>query len=154
MLNNTQPIGRLLATIVLALLVASCASPPEPVKDSGPLMFPKPPDPPRFVFERAFLGTGSARRLNDQDRLKFLLTGTAASEGTNFAKPFDVAVCRADIFAVCGQTRTIDDQYFCPLRLGLRRITFPEAAHLDRRPGTTGVEPLIHATVVIAAGQM
>jgi DNA-binding beta-propeller fold protein YncE len=98
MFKNTQLIGRLLPTIVLALLLASCASPPEPVKDTALPVFPKPPDPPRLVFERTLLGTGSARSLSDEDRLRTLLTGTAVREGIAFSKPFDVAVHQGRIY--------------------------------------------------------
>ena len=107
MSKNTQLIGRLLPTMIVALLVASCASPPEPVKDSGPLLFPTPPDPARFVFERTILGTGSARRQTDEDRLRSLLTGTTVREGTGFSKPFDVAVHQGRIYVTDTVNRAV-----------------------------------------------
>jgi DNA-binding beta-propeller fold protein YncE len=107
MSNNTLLIGRLLPTIIVTLLMASCASPPETVEDSGPLVFPKPPDPPRFVFERTILGTGSARRATDKDRLQALLTGSAVREGVGFSKPFDVAVRRGRIYVADTVNRAV-----------------------------------------------
>ena len=77
----------------LLALLAGCAAPPEKdATDQGPIVYPKPPDPPRFVYERTLIGTGSVRTLTDQDRLKSLLTGTTVRDGTGFAKPFDIAV--------------------------------------------------------------
>lgn len=90
--------GQLAITIVIALLVSSCASPPETTKEQGPIVFPKPPDAPRFIYERTIIGTASARTLSDQDRLRTLLTGSAAREGIGFAKPFDVAVHQGRIY--------------------------------------------------------
>jgi DNA-binding beta-propeller fold protein YncE len=85
------------ALIIVAALFAGCAAPPQQVDDRGPPVFPKPPDPPRFVFERTILGTGSVRSLSDRDRLRSLLTGSAVREGIGFAKPFDVAVRKGRI---------------------------------------------------------
>ena len=82
----------LTSLIITVALFAGCAGPPQQNDDRGPLVFPKPPDPPRFVFERTILGTGSVRSLSDRDRLRSLLTGSAVREGIGFAKPFDVAV--------------------------------------------------------------
>jgi DNA-binding beta-propeller fold protein YncE len=104
---NTQLIGRLLSTFTAALLIASCATPPEPVKDSAPLVFPDPPDAPRFVFERTILGTGSARRLTEKDRLRTLLTGTTVREGAGFQKPFDVAVHQGRIYVTDTVSRSV-----------------------------------------------
>lgn len=91
----------------IALFVASCASPPDAPEDQGPIVFPKPPDPPRFVYERTIVGTGSARDLSDQDRLRTLLTGSATREGVGFAKPFDVAVHEGRVYVTDTVHRTV-----------------------------------------------
>lgn len=91
----------------VAILVASCASPPESTEKSGPIVFPKPPDPPRFVYERTIIGTGSARATSDQDRLRTILTGSAAREGIGFAKPFDVAVYEGRVYVTDTVHRTV-----------------------------------------------
>lgn len=84
--------------IIAAALLASCASPPDTdKKDTGPIVFPKPPDAPRFVFERTIVGTGAVRKLTERDQLRTLLTGSAVREGIGFAKPFDVAVRKGRI---------------------------------------------------------
>lgn len=95
---NHLPGGRLLALLAVVLFAGCASPPPAPDKASGPLVFPRPPDPPRFVFERTILGSGSARSLTDEDRFKTLLTGTAVQEGVGFAKPFDVAVRRGRVY--------------------------------------------------------
>ena len=98
---------RLAQAVIIASLVTACASPPQATKEQDPIVFPKPPDPPRFVYERTIIGTGSARTLSDQDRLKTLLTGSAAREGIGFAKPFDVAVHQGRIYVTDTVHRTV-----------------------------------------------
>jgi DNA-binding beta-propeller fold protein YncE len=85
------------AAIAALVLLGGCAGPPEQ-PDIGPLAFPRPPDQPRFYFERTLIGTGSARRLDDKDRLRQILTGSSIREGVAFAKPFDVAVHQGRVF--------------------------------------------------------
>jgi len=94
---RARPSSRFRAAGLAALLLAGCASPPQQ-PDTRPLAFPKPPDPPRFYFERTLIGTGSARQLDDKDRLRQLLTGSDIREGIGFAKPFDVAVHQGRLF--------------------------------------------------------
>lgn len=90
--DNATPFWRLCVLLPMVILLVSCGSAPPKVEDKGPIVFPKPPDPPRFVFEQTILGTGSIRDLDEKDRLKALLTGSVTREGVGFAKPFDVAV--------------------------------------------------------------
>ncbi len=89
--------GRLTLALTAILLLASCASPPE-TKPVGPLAFPKPPDAPRFYYERTILGTGAVKQLSDNDRLRSMLTGADERDGIGFAKPFDVAVHQGRVF--------------------------------------------------------
>jgi DNA-binding beta-propeller fold protein YncE len=83
---------------IIAVLFAGCAAPPEKTDEKGPPVFPRPPDPARFVFERTILGTGSVRTLSERDNLRTLLTGAPVSEGVGFAKPFDVAVHQGRVY--------------------------------------------------------
>ena len=102
-----RSLRQLVQAVIIALVFAGCASPPEATKEQGPIVFPKPPDPPRFVYERTIIGTGSARSVSDQDRLRTLLTGSAAREGIGFAKPFDVAVHQGRIYVTDTVHRTV-----------------------------------------------
>ena len=102
-----RTLRHLAQAMIIASIVTACASPPETTKEQGPIVFPKPPDPPRFVYERTIIGTGSARTLSDQDRLKTLLTGSASREGIGFAKPFDVAVHQGRIYVTDTVHRTV-----------------------------------------------
>jgi len=99
--------AQLITAMFIAVFVAGCASPPATKNEQGPIVFPKPPDAPRFVYERTIVGTGSARAVSDQDRLRTLLTGSAAREGIGFAKPFDVAVHQGRIYVTDTVHRTV-----------------------------------------------
>lgn len=93
--------------LVAVLVLAGCATPPPPQEKLSIPVFPKPPDPPRFIYERTIVGTGSVRTLSDKDHLRSLLTGTSAREGTGFAKPFDVAVRQGRVYVTDTVHRTV-----------------------------------------------
>lgn len=101
------------AAAALALWTVSglsgCATPPpqQTEEDTGPIVFPKPPDPPRFVFERTLVGTGAVRSLTETDRFRTLLTGAATREGIGFAKPFDLAVHQGRVYVTDTVQRTV-----------------------------------------------
>lgn len=83
----------IITVLAASSMLAGCVSTPEkPAEAPAAIVFPKPPDPPRLIYERTLLGTGSVRSLSDEDRMRNFFTGTASREGTAFAKPFDVAV--------------------------------------------------------------
>lgn len=85
------------AMIAAGLLVlAGCATQPE-VKPLPPLMFPPPPEEPRFVFERTVLSSGDVEVLDSSARWRQVLTGESSS-ARGFAKPFDVAACQGRIY--------------------------------------------------------
>jgi DNA-binding beta-propeller fold protein YncE len=83
-----------------ALMIAACA----PVQErqqaaTGPsqLVYPAPPDPPRFVYERTIYGSADVVPQRTDTALKRALTGDMErSEG--LAKPYAVAVHRGRIF--------------------------------------------------------
>lgn len=87
----------LLLPLICASLLFGCAEMPEQ-KDAPKvaLVFPPPPDEPRFYFEQSIYGSHNVVQSEDS-ALKTMLTGEAAgSEG--MAKPYAVAVHKGRIF--------------------------------------------------------
>lgn len=85
--------------VVASVLVAACAPVQDAVKqrESRDLVYPAPPDEPRFVYERTIYGSGDVVPLGSDAELRRTLTGEAQrSEG--LAKPYAVAVHRGRIF--------------------------------------------------------
>ena len=95
-----QALIQLLKTAICFMLafIGACATSPEQVAGPlKPLVFPPPPDEPRFIFERTVLSSADLEVSDRQTRLRRMLTGESAS-GTGFAKPFDVSVCQGKIY--------------------------------------------------------
>lgn len=91
-------IGGVLLAIGGALL-AACAPIQETSKqrETRDLVYPAPPDEPRFVFERAIYGSADVVPLGADAELRRTLTGEAQrSEG--LGKPYAVAVHRGRVF--------------------------------------------------------
>ena len=100
-----------LTLLMILLALGGCA--PAPVQQaSGPLVFPPPPDAPRFVFERTIHGTGAVAPEDEESSLKALLTGVTQSTGSSFAKPFDVAVHQGRVFVTDTVARTVHGMDF------------------------------------------
>jgi len=84
----------------LALLLASCAQVPDgslKQKESKALIFPPPPDEPRFVYERTIYGSGDVVSGDGDSVLKEILTGQSR-RSEPLIKPYAVAVHRGRIF--------------------------------------------------------
>lgn len=62
------------------------------------LVFPAPPDEPRFVFERAIRNSADVVPEQDESALKRVLTGAGGVSGEALNKPYSVAVHRGKIF--------------------------------------------------------
>lgn len=96
-MRRLAPVTLLAAAFVL--LLQSCAQVPSAPKDTTPrqIVFPAPPDDPRFVFERSI--RSSADILPDEagSELRRLVTGEQAA-GEALSKPYAVAVYRGRIF--------------------------------------------------------
>lgn len=106
--DPTEPAGsieprRLLRTGCLGLIsialmgIFGCASSPDGT-DQPALVFPNPPEQPRFYWERTILGTGAVREVGREQKLRAFLTGEAVRGGDALAKPFDVAVHQGRVF--------------------------------------------------------
>lgn len=90
----------LLACLAAAALVSACAPVPQggDKKDaSASLVYPAPPDEPRFVFERTIRGSADVIPDKEESLLRRSLTGeTRVSEG--LGKPYAVATHRGKVF--------------------------------------------------------
>jgi DNA-binding beta-propeller fold protein YncE len=93
--------GRGLFLIVLAVTLASCAAPAP--GDSGAasqqqdLVFPPPPETPRFVYERTILGSADIAVEDSESKWRRILTGEV-NASTRFSKPFDVEACQGRLY--------------------------------------------------------
>ncbi len=83
--------------LLAALLVACAQSPPAPEGPVRPLVFPAPPDEPRFVFERSIRGSADILPAEAASELRRLVTGEQAS-GELLSKPYAVAVWQGRLF--------------------------------------------------------
>ncbi|MCB1954309.1 MAG: 6-bladed beta-propeller [Rhodocyclaceae bacterium] len=93
-----------------ALLVAGCAEirPPGEGGAKGPseLLFPAPPDEPRFVFERTILSSADVLEDSEDDQWRRALTGERRT-GVFLAKPYGVAVNRGRLFVTDTASRDV-----------------------------------------------
>ena len=79
-------------------MLQGCASSPDKeAADLGPLYFPPPPDPARFVYERTVQSSAQIEKGSSQDELRELLTGVSTTS-KSLSKPFDVTACKGLIF--------------------------------------------------------
>lgn len=99
-LFNTIAKPILLALASASVLVLAACAPLPPAKtavDTGPLLFPAPPEEPRFVYERTIYGSADVMQETTDSRLRSVLTGEGIrGEGLN--KPNSIAVFQGRIF--------------------------------------------------------
>lgn len=81
------------------LVLAACgpATAPEKREEAKPLVYPSPPDEPRFVYERTLLSSADVEEAASESALRMMLTGeTAMAEG--LGKPYAVAVHQGKVY--------------------------------------------------------
>ena len=93
------PTAGLAASLLLAFLLAACMQVPTAVRQAPaqPLVFPPPPDEPRFVYERTIRSSADVVPDEPGSELRRMVTGEQAS-GEGLSKPYAVAVFRGRIF--------------------------------------------------------
>lgn len=95
------------AAVLVAGLLAGCVAAPE--KEAAPqpeLVFPPPPDPARFVFERIVFASSNLTVDDGTERFRRMVTGQKTS-GRGFSKPFDVAACRGRVYVTDTVERSV-----------------------------------------------
>lgn len=97
---NSPNRRRLLTALASAGIVAACAPMQESQKSEvrrEQIVYPAPPDPPRFVYERTIYGSADVIPQRSDGAFKRMLTGESErSEG--LSKPYAIAVHRGRIF--------------------------------------------------------
>ncbi|NMG44664.1 6-bladed beta-propeller [Aromatoleum toluvorans] len=73
---------------------------------AGPLVFPGPPDEPRFVYERTITSSADVEIDNSDDAFRRMVTGAQRS-GYFLTKPYAVAVHRGRIFVSDSAERAV-----------------------------------------------
>jgi len=103
MTHNTRLAGRnplvlLLCAVLLAL--AGCAVVEEPTGKAKTIqiVWPLPPDPPRFYYEFAIVGSASIEPITEDESLKEMLLGNSGRMNEGFGKPYAVAVNKGRVF--------------------------------------------------------
>ena len=87
----------LLSTVTLLLTACAPLPPTKPSADPGPMVFPAPPETPRFVYERTIYGSGDIMPETTDSKLRGLLTGEGV-KGEGLNKPNAIAVFQGRIF--------------------------------------------------------
>ena len=84
---------------VVAIALNACASAPAPTTtpDASRLVYPPPPEQPRFYFERTILGSADVETVDSETKWRRALTGEAATTVV-FSKPFDVESCQGTVY--------------------------------------------------------
>lgn len=90
--------AHLAAWLALGLL-AACASAPPPASEAKPaqLVFPLPPDPPRFVYERSIYGSADVVAEEGNADFRRFVTGEGRTS-ENLGKPYAVAVHKGRVY--------------------------------------------------------
>lgn len=84
----------------LVLLFAACSEVPYRQEKffNGPLIWPQPPDQPRFAYETTLRSLADITVESDEDRLRSYLTGEAVSNQPAFVKPAAVVARHGRIY--------------------------------------------------------
>lgn len=109
---GASPVPGAFVLLVVALLTA-CGEAPVRNEASAPrvLVFPSPPDEPRFYFERSLYSSSDVVDKEKGSALRQLLTGEAERGGDGVAKPHGVAVRRGRVYvadSVAAAVRVFD----------------------------------------------
>ncbi len=87
----------LLTLGLLLMALSACSTTPEQSEKAEPIIFPPPPDGPRFIFERTLIYSSDVEQPTSMDRFKSFATGTSLKI-KGLIKPYGVSVHRGRVF--------------------------------------------------------
>ena len=105
-ITTLRPNTRLFPGITLTLLLFGCASTPEVAKFEDPV-FPPPPSPPRFYYERSLITSADVEIESRDSAFRRFVTGEMR-RGLGMDKPFEVAVHRGRVFVTDTVKRAVN----------------------------------------------
>jgi DNA-binding beta-propeller fold protein YncE len=100
-----------LATALVGALLAGCAEAPQRREPTRDLVFPSPPDEPKFVFERSIYSSRDVLAREKDAGLRQVLTGEAERGGEGLQKPYAIAVREGRLYVsdpVAGTVKLFD----------------------------------------------
>jgi DNA-binding beta-propeller fold protein YncE len=93
---------------ILALLLSACSTTEEKKPFDGPLIWPQPPDQPRFTYETILRSAADIALVSDDDRLREALTGApAVSNQPVLDKPSSIVARNGRVYVADVGTNTI-----------------------------------------------
>ena len=117
-----------------ALLLAACSTIEEKKLFDGPLIWPQPPDQPRFAFEAMLMSPADIAQVSEEARLRERLTGVAAvSERQVLNKPAAIVSGEGRIYVADTGSNTII--VFDVPRRNIFRFGIREPGHLSKPAG-------------------
>lgn len=90
---------RIAFVAISCLALSSCgpATVPEKQEEAKPIVYPAPPDDPRFIYERTIFSSADVQEPGSESELRMMLTGeTGTAEG--LGKPYAVAVHQGKVY--------------------------------------------------------
>ncbi|MBI2307353.1 MAG: 6-bladed beta-propeller [Rhodocyclales bacterium] len=99
---------RIAGACLLGVILAACApvQKSETKVDNKPLVFPGPPDEPRFIYERTIYSSADVQARKADAGLKQMLTGTAEN-AEGLGKPYAVVVHRGRVMVTDSADRFV-----------------------------------------------
>ena len=105
MIRTATLFKRFLACAYVLLLAACAGSSPDLAEVEKPV-FPEPPDPPRFYYERTFFSSIDVEIESEESAFERLVTG-ARRVGLGMSKPFGVTVHQGRVFVSDPSSRQV-----------------------------------------------
>lgn len=141
------------------LLVAACATAPQDPQASRPvgnLIFPDPPEEPRFIYERSLYSDANVTAEQEGAKLREMLTGVNPQSGLGaMVKPYGIAVFQGRVFVsdpAARHVRVFDvpnqKAYIIGDDAGLGQLTKPMGLSVDRLGNLYVADATANAVVV------
>jgi DNA-binding beta-propeller fold protein YncE len=88
----------LATALAFTALLAGCAQAPRKAEPAREIVFPSPPEEPRFVFERSLYTSADVAEEDKNTALRRALTGEDARGGQGMAKPYGIAASGGRVY--------------------------------------------------------
>ena len=97
----------LATALAFTALLAGCAQAPRKAEPAREIVFPSPPEEPRFVFERSLYTSADVVEEDRSTALRRALTGEAESGGLGMAKPYGIAASGGRVYVTDPVARSV-----------------------------------------------